>query len=294
MRVRALGTVVLVFLAVEPTPTAPAGKPLALPGVTGGIGFDDLQFSGSGMVLVPGGRTGELFVVDPKTHGISAIGGFSPASGQFAGGHGEGITSVSDAGDRLYVTDRTSLSLLVVDPVSKAIVARTKLAASPDYVRWVAPRREVWVTEPDKDQIEVFSTASLKEAPVHAALIPIPGGPESLVVDATRGRAYTHLWVGKTLALDLAGRSIAARWDNRCEGSRGIALDEPAGFVFAACTEGRVVTLDAAHDGRIVGNLQTSANGVDIVDYDPGAITSTSRAGRARLWRPSPSPATAR
>ena len=160
---RVPGVVVLALLAVaavlarEPTTVAPTGQPLPLPRVTGGIGFDDLQLSRSGMVLVPGGRTGELFVVDPKSRAVSAIGGFSPTSGQFAGGHGEGITSVSDAGDRLYVTDRTSVSLLVVDPVSKAIVARTKLAASPDYVRWVAPRREVWVTEPDKDQIEVFS-----------------------------------------------------------------------------------------------------------------------------------------
>ena len=275
---RALSVVVLVFLAVaavlavEPISTAPAGQPLALPGVTGGIGFDDLQLSGSGMVLVPGGRTGELFVVDPKSRAVSAIGGFSPTSGPFAGGHGEGITSVADAGGRLYVTDRTSVSLLVVDPVSKAIVARTKLTASPDYVRWVASRREVWVTEPDKDQIEVFSVSAKDgpdAAPVHAALIPIPGGPESLVVDAARGRAFTHLWTGKTLALDIAGRRVAARWDNHCQASRGIALDQTSGRVFAACSEGRVVTLDAVHDGRILGELQTSANGVDIVDYDP-------------------------
>jgi hypothetical protein len=28
------------------------------------------------------------------------------------------------------------------------------------------------------------------------------------------------------------------------------------------------VTLDAAHGGRIVGELETSSNGVDIIDYD--------------------------
>jgi DNA-binding beta-propeller fold protein YncE len=176
---------------------------------------------------------------------------------------------VSEGAGRLYVTDRTSESLLVVDPATKSIVGRTKLAASPDYVRWVAPKGEVWVTEPDKDQIEVFTVSDPGGAPVHAALIPVPGGPESLVVDAARGRAYAHLWKGKTIAIDVAARKIAETRDNRCEGSRGIALDESKHFVFAACSEGRVVTLDAAHGGRVLGDVRTRASGVDIVDYDP-------------------------
>jgi len=71
---------------------------------------------------------------------VSAIGGFSPTSGKFEGGHGEGITSVSEGDGRLYLTDRTSLSLLVVDPASKKIAARTKLSANPDYVRFVRRR----------------------------------------------------------------------------------------------------------------------------------------------------------
>lgn len=258
------------LLAPAPPANPPVGVPLPLPGVTGGIGFDDLQLStAAGIVLVPGGRTGRLFLVEPKTRAVSEIGGFSPTGGSFQGGHGEGITSVSEGNGRLYVTDRTSVSLLVVDPAGKTIVARAKLAASPDYVRWVEPRREIWVTEPDKDQIEVFTASESGGAPVHSALIPVPGGPESLVVDAARGRAYAHLWKGKTVAVDLAARKIAETWDNRCEGSRGIALDAPTGWVFAACGEGRVVTLDAAHGGRVLGDVKTHANGVDIVDYDP-------------------------
>jgi DNA-binding beta-propeller fold protein YncE len=270
MRATLIPLFIVSLAAAGAEPGPPSGVPLALPGVTGGIGFDDLQLSpATGLVLVPAGRSGRLFLVDPKTRGVSEIGGFSPTGGKFEGGHGEGITSVAEGGGRLYVTDRTSLSLLVVDPQTKAIVARTKLAASPDYVRWVAPGGEIWVTEPDKDQIEVFTASDPGGAPVHAALIAVPGGPESLVVDAARGRAYAHLWKGKTIALDVAGRRIAETWDNRCEGSRGIALDEAKHFVFAACSEGRVVTLDAAHGGRVVGDVKTRANGVDIVDYDP-------------------------
>ena len=49
------------------------------------------------------------------------------------------------------------------------------------------------------------------------------------------------------------------------------------------CSEGRAVVLDVAHDGKVLGDLQTSATGVDIIDYDktlhhlyfPGARSAT-------------------
>jgi hypothetical protein len=223
MCIALLPLLIVSLVAPEPQRTSARAVPLTLPGVSGGIGFDDLQLSPSnGAVLVPGGRTGELFVVDPKTRGVSAIGGFSAANGKFEGGHGEGITSVAEGGGRLWVTDRTSLSLLAVDPSTKTIAARTKLAASPDYVRWVAPRREIWVTEPVQDQIEIFTAPDSGGAPVHAAMIPVRGGPESLVVDASRGRAYTHLWKGR----DRGGRPRGqARGRDLGQPLRGLARD---------------------------------------------------------------------
>jgi hypothetical protein len=59
-----------------------------------------------------------------------------------------------------------------------------------------------------------------------------------------RERAFTHLWNGKTLAIDLRKRKIVERWSNGCMGSRGIALDENRGFLFAGCDEGRLSVLD--------------------------------------------------
>jgi len=268
-----LGPILTVAVLALTPPAAPdppaAGEPVELPGGAGGIGFDDLQYSGAlGRVLVPGGRAGRLYLLDPKTRAVSWIEGFS-ASPAFGGGHDDGVTSVAEAAGRLYATDRTALSLAVIDPVSGKIVARAKLSAGPDYVRYVAPTREVWVTEPDADRIEVFRLADAADAaPVASGTIAVPKGPESLVVDVTRGRAYTHLWKGATLAIDLRTRSIVGRWRNLCEDSRGIALDEEKGLLFAACSEGRAVVLDAAHDGRVLGDLQSEARGVDIVDYD--------------------------
>src|SRR5437762_1248233 len=86
-----------------------------------------------------------------------------------------------------------------------------------DDMRFVAPRSEVWVTEPDAEKIEIFTVPTgATPTPVHAADIAVRGGPESLVVDAAHGRAYTHLWHGQTFAIDVAARSIAARWPNGC------------------------------------------------------------------------------
>src|SRR5712692_4431712 len=93
------------FLALGPqaasNPSA-SGQPIELPGGSDGIGFDDLQFSASlAKVLVPGGRTGNLFLVDPKTRSVDSISGFSPSK-IFGGGHGEGITSVGEGERHLY------------------------------------------------------------------------------------------------------------------------------------------------------------------------------------------------
>ncbi len=197
---------------------------------------------------------------------MDSITGFSTTE-QYRGGHGEGITSADEGGRVLYVIDRTSRQLAAVDPASKTIVARASLGAGPDYVRYVAPTQEVWVTEPDAEQIEIFRIESSGATLTPAGTIPIKGGPESLVVDPAGGRAYTHLWSGKTVVLDLKTRRPVAEWVNGCAGSRGIALDANRKQLFVGCAEGKAVAL-STETGNILGSLQ-SGDGVDIIDYDP-------------------------
>ena len=132
---------------------APRLTPLALPGGERGVGFDDLVYSASlGRVLAPAGRSGRLDLVDPKTFKVEAIGGFTSAD-RFRGGHGKGTTSADSGAGLLFATDRDRRMVMLVDPRAKKIVGGAELAGSPDYVRWVEPQREVWVTEPDKEGI---------------------------------------------------------------------------------------------------------------------------------------------
>jgi len=259
--------------AAVPRSTAPSAAlqaiPLSLPGGEGGIGFDDLTFASQlGKVLVPAGRTGNLDLLDPATRQIVPIAGFSSQKG-FAQGHGEGTTSADFGRGLVFASDRTARKLLVIDPAHRAVAARADLASSPDYVRWVEPTREVWVTQPDDERIEIFGLpASGPPVPVHKAFVAVPGGPESLVVDPAAARAYTHLWKGTTLAIDVKTRAVAARWPNGCTGSRGIALDAERGLLFAGCAEGKAVVLDLRDDGAVRDTL-SAGSGVDIIAYNP-------------------------
>src|SRR5215510_5736860 len=260
---------VLLTIATAALASPEIAKPtkLALPGGEAGIGFDDLMFSPSlHRVLAPAGRTGKLDLIDPATLRIESVAGFSADTDRFGGGHGEGTTSADSGGGFVFASDRSRTEVVLVDPKAMKVVAHQKLAGGPDYVRWVAPLSEVWVTEPGKKQIEFFALD--KAALVHKGAIDVPGGPESLVIDASRGRAYTHTWDDASVAIDLKAHKEVARWKNGCKASRGIALDEKRALLFVGCDEGKATVLDLAQNGKKVAEAPT-ANGVDIISYAP-------------------------
>jgi len=152
----------VLILLVAPTAFAKPdiAKPtsLAMPEGAAGIGFDDLGFSPAlHRVLAPGGRTGKLDLVDPKMQAIESVTGVSTDADKFGGSHGEGTTSADVGGGMIFASDRSRGEVTVVDPKTMKITAATKLAGGPDYVRWIEPTSEVWVTEPSKKQIEVFT-----------------------------------------------------------------------------------------------------------------------------------------
>jgi DNA-binding beta-propeller fold protein YncE len=249
--------------------SSPAGQRVALPSGEAGIGFDDLRYSPTlHRVLVPAGRTGTLDLIDPDTLAVASIPGFGTVAG-YSGGHDDGPTSVDEGNGVLYVTDRTTGKLDVVDPAAGHVVASVALAAGPDYVRFVKATNELWVTEPDADQIEILTLgADPTVAPVHAAVVAVSNGPESMVIDDTRGRAYTHRWQATTVAIDVVTRSIVAEWQNGCAASRGIALDEARGFLFASCWEGTTAVLDAGNGGRMLSTM-AQGSGFDVIGYAP-------------------------
>jgi DNA-binding beta-propeller fold protein YncE len=256
-------------IAIAACGSSADGRSVPLPNGDAGIGFDDLRYSSAlHAVLAPAGRTGSLALIDPDSLRVTSIAGFS-ASSSYDGSHDFGATSVDEGRGLLFVTDRTSQKLHVVDPKAGAIVASMTLAAGPDYVRYVAATDEVWISEPSASQIEIVALAKDATAtPSSAATIPIANGPESLVIDQRAGRAYTHRWQSSTVVLDVMSRSVVAEWPNGCAGARGLAVDEARGFFFAGCLEGTLSVLDAAHDGRVLSSI-ARGSGYDVIGYNP-------------------------
>jgi DNA-binding beta-propeller fold protein YncE len=178
------------------------------------------------------------------------------------------VTSADEGGGLLFATDRDAKRLDVIDPKTQSVVGTAPLASGPDYVRYVSTTGEVWVTQPGASRIEVFSLpAEGTPKPGHLTFVSIPGGPESLIIDNTRARAYTHLWTDTTLAIDLKSHEVLSRWKNGCRGSRGIAMDDARGFLLVGCDEGKLSVLDL-RTGTLLGQA-SSGDGVDIISYNP-------------------------
>jgi DNA-binding beta-propeller fold protein YncE len=260
----------------HPEPLREAGKPVSklkaepvpLPAGEGGIGLDDLAFPpGLRQVVVPAGRTGKIVLIDPQSRKAREIGGFkSTPPGN--GSHDAGPTSADEGTGYLFASDRTAKRLVVIDPTKGAIVGGAPLGGSPDYVRYVATTNEVWVTEPDKDGIEIFSLSSATPpVPAHAAFLAVPGGPESLVIDARRKVGYANLWKSSTVVIDLAGRKIVQTWPNGCQGSRGLALDAPKALLFVGCAEGGADLIEITR--HAIMDRFRFGSGTDIITYNP-------------------------
>jgi hypothetical protein len=285
--------VIAAVLLAEPVP-------IPLPGGEGGIGFDDLLFSTPlGRFLVPGGRTGSVFLLDPATRRLEPVGALSKLP-SWSGGHGQSATSADARTDTLFASDRTARRLVAVPLGARGAAAEAALESAPDYVRWVETTSEVWVTEPDAAAIEIFKfDPRANPALVHAGRIAVPDGPESLVIDTAHGRAFTSTWHDRTLAIGLRERAVVGQWSNGCKDARGLDADPARGLLFVGCAEGQVTVIDTSGKGRLAGQATTGA-GVDIIAYQRSTRRLYVPAGKAatleafevtadgslrRLWR---------
>ncbi len=271
-------------LALTVSATASAGTTLLrIPGGAHGLGFDDLGYAPAlGRVLVPAAQSGALVLVDPADDALKVLPHIAP--GTVGPDHDDAGTTSADYGEGLlFASDHAHMAVLAVDPRTGAVVARAQLAGGPDYVRYVAPLHQVWVSEPHLKQIERFAvTAGAHPALTRVGAVSVPGGPESLVIDAARAQAYSNEWKDHTVAISLEHPHVTARWANSCEGSRGLALDAAGHTLFVGCKEGKVVALDLDHAGRIEASAKVGA-GVDIIAwnpalhhvYAPGAVSAT-------------------
>jgi hypothetical protein len=256
-----LGIMVGPAFAASLTSTA-----VVIPGAQKGARFDDIRFAKDiHKLLVPAGKTGELWLIDPVTGAMTVIDGFT-SSGEDKRGHHLGVSSADEGEGFIFTGDHGTRQLEAVDEKTRKVTAHAALADDPDIIRYVATAHEVWVTEPDgkNKALEIFKTPSLQKI----MDIPVPDGPESLTIDNTRQRAYTNLGE-QTGAIDLKSHAIISQWPSGCSmEASGTAIDEQRGFLFVACKEGKVDVFDLNQNNKQVSTA-AAGPGPDLVDYNP-------------------------
>jgi len=261
---RRLSTVALAAWALAACGTkVPVYSPAAtisLPGNGHGPGIGDMTYSGElRRFIVPAGDGGRLYLIDPGSNRVTDT--ISAAGGR-------GVTSAVYGLGFVFAGDPGRQDLVVIDARSREVLARRRLAAAPDVVRYAASQKEVWVTEPAAEQIEIFRVhPSRRPVLSRRATIAVPGGPESLAIDDQRDMAYTDMGTDKTVAVDLIQERIIGRWPDTCKQSRGLALAPERGLLFVGCHGGRVASLDVAHHGTLIGSVKVG-EGVDAIAYD--------------------------
>jgi len=120
-----------------------------------------------------------------------------------------------------------------------------------------------------QDRIEIFTLpASGPAVPVHKESLR-SGGPESLVIDAAHGRAYTHLWKSTTWRSTSRPRDRRPLPPNGCTGSRGIALDAERGFLFRRLCGGKAVVLDVNKNGAVLSTLSAAPESTLSLQHAP-------------------------
>jgi DNA-binding beta-propeller fold protein YncE len=244
--------------------TEAVGLPFNIP-----ISYDDFTYdSHLHRVIIPAGETGQVALIDPTNLQAELITGFSrqvdPADPII------GTSAVAVAGGFLYGLDQETMSIKTIDLSTGNLVASTPVRAAPDYIRFVSATNEVWVTEKNSNQIEIFTiSADNPPVPQSTGVISIPNGPEALVIDDQRGLAFTNRPnQGLTDVIQVMTHTVIAHWGNGCSSARGMAVDENDGYLIVACEEGKLVVMDINNDGYQITS-QNYGGELDSVAYNP-------------------------
>ncbi len=270
--------------AQSPTPNSYYElKRINLPGANGVVALDYFAYHrATGKVWVPASNTGSVDVIDEKTDAVSPITGFPTGEIERRGKKiTVGPTAASIGNGVVYIGNRGNATLCVIDAKTftrgECVPASPDRDVTPDGVLYVAATREVWITtrptlgaDPAAAKsLQVFD-ASDPQRLKWKSKIPLDDLAEGYAVDNQRGLFYTNIEdTGATVAIDVRTHNIVAKWNPGSSDLQGLALDTARRFLFVACGD-HVVSVDAAHNGKIIDTLPTGA-GLDNIDYSPDA-----------------------
>ena len=235
------------------------------------ISFDDFIYdSHLRRVIIPAGETGKVVLIDPKNMDVQLISGFSqqvdPANPIV------GTTAVAVAGGYLYGLDQETNSIKIIELSTNNVLGSVPLKTTAEYIRYVSATSELWVTEKDFNQIEIFSvivSAGNPPSLQSTGTVLVPNGPEGLVIDDARGLAFTNRPnQSLTDVIQVMTHSVIGQWGNGCSSAKGMAIAENEGYLFVSCNEGKLVVMDINNDGYQITS-QNYGGELNFVAYNP-------------------------
>jgi len=233
------------------------------------ISFDDFIYdSHLRRVIIPAGETGKVALIDPKNMNVQLISGFSqqvdPANPIV------GTSAVAVAGGFLFGLDQETKTIKTIDLSANNVVGSIPLKAAADCIRYISATGELWVTEKDLNQIEIFSVSEDNPPTLQSTgNISVPNGPEGLIIDDARGLAFTNRPnQSLTDVIQVMTHTVIGQWGNGCSSAKGMAVDENEGYLFVACNEGKLVVMDINNDGYQITS-QNYGGELDFVAYNP-------------------------
>ena len=256
-------------------------KRISLPGAGGAVALDYFAYDhATGKLWVPASNTGSVDVIDEKTDAVSQITGFPTGEIERRGRKiTVGPTAASIADGVVYIGDRGDATICVIDAKTHArgecVPLSTDHIITPDGVIYVAATKELWITTRPTSlanmdtakALQVFDASDPRRLKWKLK-IPLENLAEGYAVDNRRELFYTNIEdAGSTVAVDVRRHDIVAKWKPGSSDLQGLALDTTRRFLFVACGD-HVVSLDAAHDGKIIDSVQTGG-GLDNIDYSP-------------------------
>jgi hypothetical protein len=234
-------------------------------------------------VWAPAGNTGKVDVVEVKTGKVTAIDGFptTTVKGRDGGDRVMGPSSVSVGEGFVYVGNRGTKEVCAIEAKSLVKKGCVALSSPPDGVLYVGTTKEVWVTTPRDNSLTILSLEK-PDAPKVAGRLSL-SNPEGYALDEARGLFFTNQEdEDRTAVFDVKARKQVATWKPGCgePGPRGLAYDAERRHLFVACAVGKLKTLDAAHDGAVLGEA-AAGEGLDNIDYLPSRHLVYAAGGRA-------------
>ena len=268
-------------------------KPIPLPGANGAVALDYFAYDPATKKLwLPASNLGSVVAIDEKTDAVSQITGFKTGEIERRGQKRiVGPTSATIGDGVIYTGNRSDATVCVIDAKTRergeCVAASSDHSVTPDGVVYVAVTKEVWITTRPATASSVDAAKSLqifdasdRQHLKWKAAIPLENLAEGYAVDNRRGLFYTNVEeIGATLAIDVRTKKIVSKWNPGSTEVGGVALDSGRGFLFVACGD-HVVSLDAAHDGKVLDSIQTGA-GVDNLDYSTEKKILYAAAGQA-------------